>query len=118
MAQASAKLKNNAGNGEMSKEQILLDALEQAAAAVGVVVRYDKLATGDIKSTSGVCRIRGVDTIIVDRRLSIKERVAALARELSTFRFDDVFLPPAIRELLEPVEPNGQERKNDEKAGT
>jgi hypothetical protein len=91
------------GAAEPAGEQTLLEALEQAATAVGVTVRYDKLATGDIKSTSGLCKIRGVDTIIIDRRLGPKERVAALARELSRFNFDDVFLPPAARELVEPA---------------
>ena len=94
-----------------AKDQALLEALEQAAAAIGVVVRYDKLATGDVKSTSGSCRIRGVDTIIIDRRLGAKERISALARELSQFNLENVFLPPAARELIEPSDNGGERRK-------
>ncbi len=99
---------SDAAEAAQAKEQALLEALEQAATAVGVVVRYDKLASGDIKATSGACKIRGVDTVIIDRRLGPKERVAALARELSRFNFDDVFLPPAARELLEPTGRSGE----------
>ncbi len=83
-------------------DQGLLEALEKAAQAVGVVVRYDKLAAGDVKNTSGACKIRGVDTIIIDRRLGARERIAALARELRSFNFETVYLPPAARSLLEP----------------
>lgn len=82
-------------------EPTILEALEKAASAVGVEIRYDKLATGDVKTTSGACRIRGVDTIIIDRRLGPKEKTAALARELSRYNFDNIYLPPAARELLE-----------------
>ena len=76
----------------------------EAADAIGVTVRYDKLATGDIKNTSGTCKIRGVDTIIIDRRLGTRERIAALARELRTFNLDGVYLPPAVRNLIDPSE--------------
>ena len=96
-------------------DQGLLEALEQAAQAVGVVVRYDKLATGDVKNTSGACKIRGVDTVIIDRRLGTRERVAALARELRSFNFETVYLPPAVRSLLEPNGADGG-RTGDEKA--
>ena len=85
-----------------AEETNLLSALEQAARAISVDVRYDKLASGDIKATSGACKIRGVETIIIDRRLSTRERIAALARELSRFDLDQVFLPPAARKLVEP----------------
>lgn len=97
-------------------DEAVLEALEQAAAAVGVTVRYDKLATGDIKSTSGLCKIRGVDTVIVDRRLTTKQRVVALARELAHFRFDNVYLPPAARELIEPSDNMVEKGSGDEKA--
>jgi hypothetical protein len=92
-----------------ARELHVLEALEQAAAAVGVAVRYDKLATGDVRLTSGACKIRGRETIIVDRRLSPRERIAALARELSRYDFEQVFLPPAARELIEP--PSGGLRR-------
>jgi len=95
-------------------DQAILEALEQAAQTVGVVVRYDKLATGDVKNTSGACKIRGVDTIIIDRRLGTRERIAALARELRSFNFETVYLPPAVRSLLEPNGADGG-RANDEK---
>jgi hypothetical protein len=101
-----------------AKELALLEALQQAATAVGVVVRFDKLASGDVKTTSGSCKIRGVDTIIIDRRLRPKEQVTALARELSRFNFEQVFLPPAIRDLLEPSGKESARENRHEKAGS
>ena len=64
---------------------------------------YDRFRTVLVRNSERSGKIRGVDTIIIDRRLGPKERVAALARELSRFNFDDVFLPPAARELVEPA---------------
>lgn len=99
----NGKLK--AGKADRAKNKLenlkMLEALERAAAAIGVEVRYNKLAEGDIKSTSGSCKIRGVSTIIVDRRLGTRERIIALARELQTFDLEKVFMPPALRKLVE-----------------
>jgi hypothetical protein len=116
MSQVSAKNNENKPADRATQDLIVLEALENAAASVGVEVRYDKLATGDVKATSGLCKIRGVDTVIVDRRLPTKERIAALTRELAGFRFDDVFLPPAVRKLLDPGENGGQGGTGHEKA--
>lgn len=107
-ALSSAKQIESDGAAPVVNDQGLLEALEQAATAIGVQVRYDKVATGDVKITSGSCVIRGVQTVIIDRRLSPRERVAALARELSRFNFENVYLPPAARELIEPSGTNGE----------
>jgi len=117
MTQTSRQGKNPGETaGADAKELALIDTLTQAAAAIGVQVRFDKLASGDVKTTSGACRIRGVDTVIIDRRLSPKERVAALTRELAQFNFEKVFLPPAARELINPSgQPNQEGDSTDEK---
>lgn len=102
--------------GAEANELALIETLTQAATAIGVQVRFDKLASGDVKATSGVCRIRGVDTVIIDRRLSPKERIAALTRELAQFNFDEVYLPPAARELINPTgQPNREGDSTHEK---
>jgi len=101
MGQSSDKPKKEDKSGIGKDDSGLLEALEQAAAAIDVDVRYDRLVAGDVKTTSGYCKIRGVDTIILDRRLGVRERIAALSRELRRFNFDNLYLPPAVRSLVE-----------------
>lgn len=79
----------------------LLAALEEVAVKIGVKIRYESIAGGPIKTTSGSCRIRGEDVVFIDRRMSSIEKVHALGHELRRFNLDEVFLPPAVRRFLQ-----------------
>ena len=82
----------------MKPEQIT-EALEQAAAQVGVRVRYEAM-TGDSAGAGGLCKIRGEWTVIMDRKSPPSDRAAMLVEALSQFDVDAVFLPPEIRQVL------------------
>jgi len=82
----------------MKPEQIT-EALEQAAAHLGVRVRYETM-TGDTAGGGGLCKVKGQWCVIIDRKTPPSDRAAVLVEALSTFNTDDVFLPPQIREAL------------------
>jgi hypothetical protein len=82
----------------MKPEQIT-EALEQAAAQVGVRVRYEAM-TGDSAGAGGLCKIRGAWTVIMDRKSPPSDRAAMLVEALSQFDVDAVFLPPEVRQAL------------------
>lgn len=82
----------------MKPEQIT-EALEQAAAQVGVKVRYESM-TGESAGAGGLCKIRGEWTVIMDRKSPPSDRAAMLVEALAGFDTDAVFLPPEIREAL------------------
>ena len=82
----------------MKPEQIT-DALEQAAAQMGVRVRYEVM-TGDSAGAGGLCKIRGEWTVIMDRKATPSDRAAMLVEALSEFDVDAVYLPPEIRQVL------------------
>jgi hypothetical protein len=82
----------------MKAEQIT-EALEQAAAQLGVKVRYETM-TGDSSGAGGLCKIRGEWTVIMDRKSPPSDRAGLLIEALATFDFDTIFLPPQIREAL------------------
>ena len=65
----------------MKPEQIT-EALEQAAAQVGVKVRYETM-TGDSSGAGGLCKIRGEWTVIMDRKSPPSDRAAMLLEALS-----------------------------------
>jgi hypothetical protein len=82
----------------MKPEQIT-EALEQAAAQVGVKVRYEAM-TGESAGAGGLCKIRGEWTVIIDRKSPPSDRAAMLVEALAGFDTDAVYLAPEIREAL------------------
>lgn len=82
----------------MKPEQIT-EALEQAAAQVGVRVRYEAM-TGDSAGAGGLCKIHGEWTVIMDRKAPPSDRAAMLVEALSEFDVDSIYLPPEIRQVL------------------
>jgi hypothetical protein len=82
----------------MKPEQIT-ETLEQAAAQLGIRVRYETM-TGDTAGSGGLCKVRGEWCVIVDRKTPAAERAALLIEALAGFDTDAVFLPPHLREAL------------------
>jgi hypothetical protein len=82
----------------MKPEQIT-EALEQAAAQLGVEVRYETM-TGDAAGSGGLCKVRGQWRVIMDRKTAPADRAATLIEALAGFDTDAIFLPPKVREAL------------------
>jgi hypothetical protein len=83
----------------MKPEQIT-EALEQAAAHVGVRVRYETM-TGETAGGGGLCKIKGEWCVIIDRKTPPSDRAAVLVEALAGFDTDAVYLPPEIREAIQ-----------------
>jgi hypothetical protein len=96
------------------KPEQMTEALEQAAAQLGVRVRYDAM-TGETSGAGGLCKIKGQWSVIMDRRTPASDRAALLVEALSGFDTDALFLPPEIREAIaarrpaKPETPTGAE---------
>lgn len=82
----------------MKPEQIT-EALEKAAAHLGIRVRYETM-TGDTAGGGGLCKVRGQWCVIIDRKTPASDRAAVLVDALANFNTDDVYLPPQIRDAL------------------
>jgi hypothetical protein len=78
----------------------LQDELQQLAERLGVTVRYERA-----NFTGGSCTLRGEALIIVNSRLTLREKVRALAKEVSRLPLDDVFMRPEVRRHLEGIGP-------------
>ncbi len=82
------------------KNAQLLQTLEAVAAELSVEIRIENLA--DLGGhRGGLFRLRGQPCILMDRNSSVPERVDLLTRSLARLPLDGVFMPPAVRELLE-----------------
>ena len=81
------------------KPEQMTETLEQAAAQLGVQVRYDTM-TGDAAGGGGLCKVKGTWCVIIDRKTPPAERAAMLIEALAGFDTDAVFLPPKVRDAL------------------
>ena len=92
--------------------QELLFALEGLAEKLQIPVTYAALATEELPGRGGLCVIHGERRIIIEQTLTNREKSRLLATGLAQFDFDDVFLLPAVRDMIEwtrqtPARPSG-----------
>lgn len=78
------------------KQEQLLEELELLSEKLGITIRYEN---GDFKG--GQCQVKEKQYIIIPKRLPIERQIQIFAQELARFPMENVFILPAIRELLE-----------------
>jgi len=84
----------------MRPEQIyqhLLDVAEK----VQITVSEENLRRTGIKAKSGLCRVHGKDVYIMDKKATIREKVSLLAGCLARWPLDDIYIVPAVREVIQ-----------------
>ena len=83
----------------------ILGQLEAVAQTLGIQIRYECLEGEAAFSSGGLCRIRDKQVILVDERAPTGQKVHTLARVLRRFDLSQIYLRPALRDLLEgPIE--------------
>ena len=78
----------------------LLSQLEELADGLGIEVRYEKIKKEASFFPGGLCKFKGDDLLIVHSQISAGDKVHTLARALAAFDLGDIFVKPAVRELL------------------
>ncbi len=82
-------------------EGVILSHLEALAHSLGIKVRYEDLAGETAFSAGGLCRIKNQQVIIVNERAPVREKTRTLAKALSRFDLNQVYIRPALRDFLE-----------------
>lgn len=82
----------------------VLEHLEGFAHKLGVEVVYQRLGTDEYSTVGGLCKVKGTYKVFLDRSEPIERRIQILARELSSFNRDNVYVLPFVREILERVQ--------------
>lgn len=85
-------------SGPAKMEPVLAD-LEAAAHKLGVKVSYELLA--ETVGGGGLCKVKGVYRVIIEKRGTTGEKAATLARALSALDTEGVFLSPAARDMVD-----------------
>lgn len=80
------------------KPQDMLAELEGVAQALDIKVSYEALASS--VGGGGLCRVKGVYRVIIDKRCATGERVSTLAEALSRFDTSALELSADARSLI------------------
>ena len=83
----------------MKPEQIYQE-LKDLAERLAVTVSEQNLRTAGIKVKSGLCTVKGRKMFIMDKHKSIHKKINLLAAQLARMPHEDIYLIPAVRELL------------------
>lgn len=83
----------------MTPEQTYQE-LKALAEKLGVVVSEQNLRSTGIKVKSGLCKVKGKNILIMDKKLPLRDKNEVLASCLSTLPHEDVFMVPAVRDFL------------------
>jgi hypothetical protein len=77
-----------------------LSQLEELADKLGIPIRYEKIED-ELTGMGGLCRIEGNYILIIHSKAGVKEKVQIMIEGLRRFDLNDIYVRPALRELLE-----------------
>ena len=84
----------------MKPEQIYQE-LKDLAEKLGIQVSEQNFRTAGIVVKSGSCTVKGQRMFIMDKHKTIRKKIKILASHLAQIPHENVFIVPAVRELLE-----------------
>ena len=82
-------------------ETAVLSHLEALAHTLGIQIRYEALESETTFHSGGLCRIRDKQVIIVNMKAPVGEKIQTLIQALRRFDLSNIYLKPALRDLLE-----------------
>jgi hypothetical protein len=89
----------------------LLHHLENLADQLGIEVRYENLVDDELSIQSGGCKVLGRNLILIENLRFPHEKAQILARELSKFDLEDLYVLPRIREFIDLQAPPRQKNR-------
>jgi hypothetical protein len=83
----------------MKPEQIYQELIGISEKFAIVVSEQNFKKTG-IKVKSGYCKVKEQPLFIIDKHLNVHRKIEALAEFVATLPHEDIFVVPAVREVL------------------
>lgn len=84
----------------MKPEQIYQE-LKNILEKLGIPVFEKNFKDAGIKVKSGFCRVNTEDRFIIDKSKRLSKRIEILASFISTLKHEDIYVIPAVREVIE-----------------
>ena len=66
-----------------------------------ITVSEQNLKVSGIKVRSGLCTVKGEKLFVMDKHKSVHKKIKILAAQLAQQPHEDIYIIPAVRELLE-----------------
>ena len=82
------------------KPEFLYRELVELAEKLQVSVSEQNLRLSGIKVKSGLCKVKGEYVFIMDKHKPYHKKAKILAKCLSRMRHDEIYVVPAVREVL------------------
>ena len=95
------------------KSETLYQNLKDLAEKLGIAVSERSLKTSGIRPQSGLCRVRDRHVFIMDRKLHMSRKVELLAECLGGMVLENIYVMPAVRELIQRYEIPGRSEGDD-----
>ncbi len=90
-------------------EEVLLNQLEELAGKLGILVRDENINLEETSSPGGLCLFEGKYVLILNSRVTVKEKNQVMIKALQQFNLSEIYIKPVIRELLEGHEEDSRE---------
>jgi hypothetical protein len=85
-------------------EEVLLNQLKELADKLGILVREENINSEESSSSGGLCRVEGKYVLLLNSKVTVKEKNQVMIKALRQFELSDIYIKPVIRELLEGYE--------------
>ena len=88
-------------------QDAIIDQLEELAESFGVQIRYEPIKQDEdlVRVVGGLCLLRGEYVLIIDSKAAMGDKIRTFAEALRHFDLDQIYIKPALRELLDKVPP-------------
>ena len=83
------------------KPDQLYQELKDLAERMQIMVSEENLKVSGIKVRSGLCTVKGQKLFVMDKHKSMHKKIKILATQLAQIPHDEIYIIPAVRELLE-----------------
>ena len=85
----------------MKSDQLYRNLLDLAEKLDISVSEQNLRKTGGINVNSGLCRVKGDLVFIMSKHEPVREKIDLLAKCLSKMQIEDIYIVPAVRDLLD-----------------
>ena len=91
-------------------ENTTIDQLENLAERLRIQIRYESMKQDEdsLKVVGGLCLLRGKYVFIMNSNAMLKDRINAFVMALKHFDLDQIYIRPALRNLLDQMLPVSQ----------
>ncbi|MBN2419583.1 MAG: hypothetical protein JXL81_09385 [Deltaproteobacteria bacterium] len=89
-----------------TQNEEILGQLEELAGNLDISVRYEKIQKESAFFPGGYCKVKGKDLIIINSKASLDDKVEIISRALLLFDLSQIYVLPAVRELIDSYSKN------------